>query len=42
MNINMYVINAILILMVVRQIREHALDLRSLAAPLLAVGAAAV
>ena len=31
MNINMYVINAILILMVIRQIREHPLDLRSLA-----------
>ena len=42
MNINMYVINAILVLMVVRQIREHSLDLRSLAVPVLAVGAAAV
>jgi hypothetical protein len=42
MNINMYVINAILILMVVRQIREHQLDLRALAVPVLAVGAAAV
>ncbi len=42
MNINMYVINAILVLMVVRQIREHPLDLRSLAVPVLAVGAAAV
>jgi hypothetical protein len=42
MNINMYVINAVLILMVIRQIREHPLDLRSLAAPVLAVGAAAV
>jgi hypothetical protein len=42
MNINVYVINAILILMVVRQIREHPLDLRSLAIPVLAVGAAAV
>jgi hypothetical protein len=42
MNINMYVINAILILMVVRQIREHPLDLRSLAVPVLAVGCAAV
>ena len=42
MNINMYVINAILVLMVVRQIREHLLDLRSLAAPVLAVGCAAV
>ena len=38
----MYVINAILVLMVVRQIREHSLDLRSLAVPVLAVGAAAV
>ena len=42
MNINMYVINAILILMVIRQIREHPLDLRSLAVPVLAVGCAAV
>src|SRR5438309_9804912 len=42
MNINMYVVNAILILMVVRQIREHPLDLRSLAGPVLAVGCAAV
>ena len=42
MNINMYVINAILILMVIRQIREHPLDLRSLAGPVLAVGCAAV
>jgi hypothetical protein len=42
MNINVYVINAILILMVVRQIREHPLDLRSLALPVLAVGVAAV
>jgi hypothetical protein len=33
---------AILILMVVRQIREHPLDLRSLAVPVLAVGCAAV
>ena len=42
MSINMYVINAILVLMVIRQVREHPLDLRSLAAPVLAVGAAAV
>ena len=42
MNVNMYVISAVLILMVVRQIREHPLDLRSLAAPVLAVGCAAV
>jgi hypothetical protein len=41
MNINMYVINAILVLMVVRQIREHSLDLQALAVPVLAVGAAA-
>ena len=37
-----YIINAILVLLVVRQIREHRLDLRSLAVPVLAVGAAAV
>src|SRR5262249_10179117 len=42
MDINMYVINAILILMVIRQVREHPLDLRSLAVPVLAVGCAAV
>jgi hypothetical protein len=42
MNINMYVVNAILVLMVVRQIREHQLDLRALAVPLLAVGCTAV
>jgi hypothetical protein len=42
MNINMYVINAILVLLVVRQIREHQLDLRALAVPVLAVGCAAV
>jgi hypothetical protein len=41
-NAAMYVINAILVLMVIRQIREHPLDLRSLAGPVLAVGAAAV
>jgi hypothetical protein len=41
-SINMYVINAILVLMVIRQIREHPLDARSLAVPVLAVGAAAV
>ncbi len=39
---NMYVINVILVLMVVRQIREHQLDLRALGVPVLAVGAAAV
>jgi hypothetical protein len=37
-----YLINPILILLVVRQIREHPLDLRSPAVPVLAVGAAAV
>ena len=42
MNINMYVINAALIVMVIRQIREHPIDLRSLAVPVLAVGCAAV
>src|SRR5258707_11946322 len=42
MSINMYVINAILVLLVVRQIREHQLDLRALAVPVLAVGAATV
>jgi len=41
-NTSMYVINAVLVLMVIRQIREHPLDLRSLAGPVLAVGAAAV
>jgi hypothetical protein len=40
-NINVYVINALLVLMVIRQIREHPLDLRSLGIPVLAVGAAA-
>ena len=42
MSMNMYLINAILVLMVIRQIREHSLDLRALAVPVLAVGAAAV
>ena len=41
-NITMYLINASLILLVIRQIREHPLDARSLMAPVLAVGAAAV
>lgn len=41
-NINMYLINAGLILLVVRQIREHPLDARSLMVPVLAVGCAAV
>ena len=38
----MYLINAILVLMVIRQIREHSLDLRALAVPVLTVAAAAV
>jgi hypothetical protein len=42
MSINTYLINALLVLLVVRQLREHQLDLRALAAPVLAVGAAAV
>src|ERR1039457_1994551 len=37
-----YLINAILVLLVIRQIREHRLHPRSLAVPVLAVGAAAV
>ena len=37
-----YIINAILVLLVVRQVREHRLDLRSLGVPVLVVGAAAV
>src|SRR6201987_6468531 len=41
-NISMYLINASLILLVIRQIREHPLDARSLATPVLAVGCAAV
>jgi hypothetical protein len=39
---NIYLINALLVLLVLRQIREHQLDLRALAVPVLAVGAAAV
>jgi hypothetical protein len=39
---NIYLINALLILLIVRQIREHRLDLRALAVPVLAVAAAAV
>ena len=42
MSMNMYLINALLVLMVIRQVREHSLDLRALAVPLLAVAAAAV
>ncbi len=41
-NITMYLINASLIFLVIRQIREHPLDARSLMAPVLAVGCAAV
>jgi len=37
---NIYLINALLVLLVVRQIREHQLDLRALAVPVLAVAAA--
>ena len=38
----MYLINASLIFLVIRQIREHPLDARSLATPVLVVGCAAV
>ena len=38
----MYLINALLVLLVVRQVRERQLGLRALAVPVLAVGAAAV
>lgn len=41
-NITTYLISASLILLVIRQIREHPLDARSLATPVLAVAAAAV
>ena len=41
-NITTYLISAGLILLVIRQIREHPLDARSLATPVLAVAAAAV
>ena len=41
-NITTYLISASLILLVIRQVREHPLDARSLAIPVLAVGAAAV
>jgi hypothetical protein len=41
-NITMYLVNASLIFLVIRQIREHPLDARSLMVPVLAVGAAAV
>jgi hypothetical protein len=39
---NIYLINALLVLLVLRQIREHPLDPRALAVPVLAVAAAAV
>jgi len=39
---NIYLINALLVLLVARQIREHQLDARALAVPVLAVAAAAV
>src|SRR5690242_520766 len=41
-NITTYLVSASLILLVIRQIREHPLDARSLMVPVLAVGAAAV
>src|SRR5260370_9666958 len=41
-NITMYLVNSALILMVLRQVREHPLDLRSMAGPVIAVGVAAV
>jgi hypothetical protein len=41
-SISMYLINASLIFLVIRQVREHPLDARSLATPVLAVGCAAV
>ena len=39
---NIYLINALLVLLVIRQVREHQLDLRALAVPVAAVAAAAV
>ena len=39
---NIYLVNTLLVLLVIRQVREHQLDLRALAVPVLAVGAAAV
>ena len=39
---NIYLINALLVLLVVRQIREHQLDARAPAVPVLAAAAAAV
>ena len=40
--ISAYIVNAILVLLVVRQVFWHRMDLRGLAGPVLAVGAAAV
>ena len=40
--ISAYIVNALLVLLVVRQILWHRMDLRGLAGPVLAVGAAAV
>src|SRR5260370_6402130 len=40
--ITLYLITSALILMVLRQVREHPLDLRSMAGPVIAVGVAAV
>jgi len=39
---NIYLINALLVLLVIRQVREHQLDLQALAVPVAAVAAAAV
>jgi hypothetical protein len=39
---NVYLINALLILLVIRQVREHQLDARALAVPAVAAAAAAV
>lgn len=38
-NITTYLVSTSLILLVIRQIREHPLDARSLAVPVLAMGA---
>src|ERR1700745_1882501 len=40
--LTLYLVNPSLIFLVIRQIREHPLDARSLMVPVLAVGAAAV
>ena len=39
---NIYLVNTLLVLLVIRQVREHPLSLRAQAVPVLAVGAAAV